>query len=372
MEKPFVIRKHKLSEDIARAKIIVKNKIKAAYADGPRPAEGILCRASTISVQRKPRTIVTEETSYKANQKFAEAPVFFLGGLDHDDFNLLGTAISHLGKLIPIEHQHRFGSSLAIFCPQSSRFDRVDEAYDWNEHKIFPSKSDGGKLDSLTPDMQEFADRLWKNRFLNTKGKLRPAANFQGFSFITYSIGGRLAFIVENLLRIKLREAIRARNEGDISLQAENELIQKYFDKCKNFCIGHAVDWEDMPRGQPGIPKVFLMGKDDNGPIPRESFWNFMHDRTIEGPAESIDISDQFNAPLGRDRLVILNNNLLHQAASENSTPNSHGIGDYARALIAPENACPAIKEFVAAINTAIFPAKSNGHRRAGGSAAAR
>ncbi len=306
------------------------------------------------------------------------ASVFYLGGLLHDGPDFIEKAIGRLSSVISPAHREAMPSKFLAFSPYTdpdainkSRMDRIAAGYSWNANKLFPvdkSANNSIKVDSrgLEKDLGTFADKLFTYRFCDDKGRLLTSDQFKGFSFVTFSIGGRLAFMVENLLRQRLDEALSKQHLSASLFDAgdKQDLIQKYFNKCKCICIGHAVDWEGMPEHLAQMPKLFLIGRDDAGVRYRESFWQEMHVQKglDDWPARKLDVSAKFHAPAVSQQVIVLADGVLtgqkvSQSTSQKKREDSHGIDKYTDALLKYRNAGKndhLLQEFIQALETAI------------------
>lgn len=342
--------------------------IKAAYTDDGQLSEGGICKiisAPPPDADKNYYHIGKEHDPEKSALDIRHAPIFFFGGLFNDSIPWLGPLPARLHNLVDPGRRESFNKAL-FFCPQSSRPDRIRAAYKWNADKDFPiirttpPKSDFTEElgPALANDLENFTNELWKNRFCDDKGRLLPSNQFNGFSFITYSIGGRLAFMVENMLRVKLRQTLRDRSSetAHMSYAEESRVIQSYFDKCKIISIGHAVDWREAPIRKPSIPKLFLIGREDEGVIPHKAFYDLMQEQDFGGkPAVSCDISDKFHAPPGSHTVIILDDGILESVKTQRSTSNMHGLGDYMTA-VEKFKSDPNLKLFIDTLNAALTP----------------
>lgn len=352
----------------------------ATYApdedDIPKPGSSGICKIVRIPAANSLRGYygLNEEKNKTLATDVRQAPAFFFGGLTHDTFSNLGGVLAPFRRqsLIPLDRMDAFHKSL-VFCPSDTREGRIKAAYRWNYNKLMPgtNKANEKKEDvaETVKALESFAEQLWENRFLDEKTKkLLPSTQFNGFSFVTYSIGGRLAYMVENILREKLRTAINA-NAGvsDIKLspEEENDAIQSYFSKCRTLSIGHGLDWQNIPENTPAIPKLFLIGQEDKGVVYHKDFYEFMKKQEFGDPNDLgiksgilYDISAHFHSPAGSHQVLILKDGILRDVADIRSTPNLHGLPDYARALDKYRSTAD-VQYFIDALNAAIQPAQS-------------
>jgi hypothetical protein len=331
-----------------------------------------LCKIVDISTTTKNVThydLGEEPSPAKRASDIRQAPVFFFGGLFHDYIRVLGNVIDPFvrSNVIASNRLDSFHQSL-VFCPKAPRDNRIRTAYRWNADKLFPFKhpqtiARGQKIDPATiNDLRDFTDELWQHRFCDDKGRLLPSKEFNGFAFVTYSIGGRFAYLAENLLREKLRGALRetAQTTGSMSHTEENTAIQNYFNKCKIISIGHGLDWREAPEDIPTIPKLFLIGRDDKGVVYHQKFYDFMRAQNFGNPKKldensgiMRDISSQFHAPPGTYRVLILKNKILDRVSTSSSTVNLHGLPDYMRALNTYRKN-PDVKSFIDELNNVL------------------
>lgn len=142
------------------------------------------------------------------------------------------------------------GVNVALFAPSASKPERLADALSYNNDKLYVSN-----------EMQKHADELWERKFLDSQGELIPASEISPLTFYNYSIGNRMARMVENALYDKLS-----------STGADDVEIGHYFNKLTHIGFAYAVDYQDMP-DRARIPSINVFSHKDLGVmIPTELY----------------------------------------------------------------------------------------------------
>ena len=207
----------------------------------------------------------------------------------------------------------------------SDRYDALEEAYSWNFNKQHSSD-----------EAKAVAEQLWKARFLNEAGELLPPEQVKKCCFLTYSFGNRMAAMVENALREKLREHKKDKTQ-----------ISAYFNRFRRVCIASAPDVEGLVKAaaQPQIQTLHLIGQHDRGLAYPQAFFNRVIDFALQSDYITRDLACPDNLVLNQGfggdgeghRVIVFRNpqcipnSLEVDALSyEDMDATKHGIKTYA------------------------------------------
>ncbi|MDE3061213.1 MAG: hypothetical protein KGJ06_09395 [Pseudomonadota bacterium] len=181
---------------------------------------------------------------------------------------------------------------------------RFDQEYRWIKEKNY-----------VSPEMDELAGRIFQAKFIKDDN-LVPPDQFQGFCFLTYSFGNRMAEMVENGLRHRLRE------EG-----ADDHTIQRYFDRIKMVSIASSVDVKGLSDNGPSIETIQLINRADRA-VP---YWKSFAEKFILPDAspgyQMVDLKDDFLADGVRRKAVVFTPD--PGAPDKHQGDEGHGLSRY-------------------------------------------